>query len=160
MRLSRNKKAQEVLAWEAFYIGLAGVALSIIVLTLVIFMANYKGSLTATPPVLESALLSSRFLSSPDCFIYQDPISERVDIRLIDLSRFTNENIAGCYQSQTTKDYQFQLKLRNLDTGEEKTIQTSEWYNVPSFTITTPIRIKQENNMHNGQLLIIVQKPI
>jgi len=148
------------IARKTLYWGIAGFVLSILVLALVIYLSLYNVDLTKTPAKLEAKILSSRFLYPSKCFAYQDPITERTHPRLIDLSRFKNETLADCYLSDTTKDHQFQLKLKNLDNNQTYQIQTKEWFNVPSFTIREPVFIKQDGTISNGQLLIIVQKPI
>jgi len=155
-----QKKAQVEIAAKTIYLGISAILLSILVLGLVLLLWNYRGELTKTPPLLESMISSARFTDSPKCLAYQDPATERAYPKLIDLARFKNEIIAECYSSDTTKDYQFQLKLKNLDKNTEYTIQTAEWYNVPAFTTIEPVLIKQEDGIYNGQLLIIVQKPI
>ncbi len=148
------------IARKTLYWGISGVILSLLVLGLVILILSYRGAATEVPPLLESTILSARFVNSPKCFAYQDSVTERVEPRLIDLTRFTDEVMAGCYISDTTKDYQFQLKLRDLDTDEERVVQTAEWYNVPAFTLTEPVLIKKGEEIHKGVLLIIVQKPV
>lgn len=148
------------IARKTLYWGIAGFMLSILVLGLVILLLTYNSQLTKIPPKLEVKILSSRFLYSQKCFAYQDPVTDRIYPRLIDLTRFTNKTIAECYISDTTKDFQFQLKLKNLDTNKEYIIHTSEWYNVPAFTFIEPVLIKQNNTISNGQLLVFVQKPI
>jgi len=148
------------IARKTLYWAIAGFVLSLLVLGLVIFLSMYNAGLTKTPQKLEAKILSSRFLYSSKCFAYQDPITERTYTKLIDLNRFKNEILAECYLSDTTKDYQFQLKLKNLNTNQSYQIQTKEWFNVPSFTIKESVFIKQSNTVSEGQLLIIVQKPI
>lgn len=155
-----SKKAQFEIASKTLYWGISSIILALLALGLVITTINFRGHLLSTPEKLESSILSSRFLNSPQCFAYQDPVTQRIYPRLIDLSRFTDKTINNCYVSNTTKDHNFQLLLRNLETDQEQTIQTSEWYNVPAYTIPEPVLIKNEKTTNKGLLLIYVQRPI
>ena len=149
------------IARKTLYWGISAFILSLLVLGVTLMMLNYKGQMEKTSPLLEANILASRFYSSPKCFAYQDPVTERVYPRLIVLERFKEKNIIdNCYKSGSTKEYQFQMKLKNLDTGDEMVTQTSEWYNVPAFTMIEPVMIQEEDRIYNGQLLIFVQKPI
>ena len=155
-----NKKAAEAVGSYSLFLMIASIALVMIALTTSLFMFSYKSSLTETSPVLESTILSSRFFNQKECFAYQDSISERTYSKVIDYNKFTKQILDSCYPTKTTKDFQFQLKLKNLDTNEEKTLQTLEWYNVPKFTLKQNLIIKKGDEQFNGQLLIIVQTPI
>ena len=157
----KNKKAQSgIIMRKTWYILIISVLLAVLFLYLTWSFFKYDTHLTRISPQIESTILSSRFINSPNCFAYQDPITERVYPGLIDLDRFNNKIIQECYYSNTTKHYQFQLKLTDLKSKDTQTIQTKEWYNVPSFTLTQPVQIKKQNEVLNGQLLIFVQKPI
>lgn len=153
-----NKKAQFDIARKTLYWGISAVILAVLMVGLVILITNFKSSALEVNPILEATVLSHRFINSPGCFAYQDPLTERVHPRLIDSSRFNKDILASCYQSNTTRDYQFQLTLRNLENNEDITIQTQEWFNVPSFTLIEPVTIKQSNA--EAQLIIKVQRPI
>ena len=156
-----NRKANGfIIASKTLYFGISIFILAALALGLVILILSHRSAITVTPPELESFLLASRFVNSPQCFAYQDPFTTRVYPGLINMDRFKSEIIKDCYISATTKDFQFQLKLKNLDTKKEEIIHTEEWFNIPSFTIIESVQIKQDGKISNGQLLIFVQKPI
>ena len=155
-----KKKAAIAIESKTLYWGISSIILALLALSLVITAMNFRAHILSTPEKLESSILSSRFLNSPQCFAYQDSVTQRIYPRLIDLNRFTDKTINNCYLSNTTKGYNFQLLLRNLETNQEQTIQTSEWYNVPAYTITEPVLIKNEKTTNKGLLLIYTQRPI
>jgi len=153
-----NRKAQFDIARKTLYWGISGFILSILIVGLVILITTFKASAIEFNPKLEATVISQRFINNPGCFAYQDPLTERVHPRLMDIDRFTQDTLDNCYQSNTTRDYQFQLTIRNLETNQEITIQTQEWFNVPSFTLVEPVTIKQGNA--DAQLIMKVQRRI
>lgn len=84
-----------------------------------------------------------RFLNSPDCFTYQGNVGGRIYEGVIDLSKFTKSNLHKCYDIlNTSATMNFQLRLRDLATGENRIIQTENYY-VPFDSVTRLVQIRK-----------------
>ena len=147
------------IARKTLYWGITAGILMFIVGGLAGVIGHYKYSLTLYPPELEAKVLSSRFLNSQHCFAYQDPVTEKIYPRIIDLSKFSNKTVASCYHSNTTKDYQFKMDLYNFEIRELYSVETQEWWNNPAFTLSEPVQIIQGENISDAYLQIFVQRP-
>lgn len=112
---------------KAFYAGdtapfyaVFAIVISILFMFFLILINTYSSNTAQIPENLESYILTQRFLRSPECFTYQD-ISGRVHPLLIDITKFTEERLNKCYNSENKKLPAFQLILN------DKTIQTANW---------------------------------
>ncbi len=75
-------------------------------------------------PSAEQNILTYRILNTPSCFSYVDKDIEQVDAGLIDLSKFTQEQLDKCYvvaPSMTKKDC-FKLSLYDFRFEEKRLI--------------------------------------
>ncbi|MEM4248428.1 MAG: hypothetical protein QXH80_04095, partial [Candidatus Nanoarchaeia archaeon] len=90
------------------------------------------------------------------CFAYQDPITGIIHSGTIDLSRFTNESIADCYIANSTKQINFKLRLEKAG----RVITTQKYYESPSYIISMPVLVIDEDKTSNDVLEISVRKPI
>lgn len=108
MRIFRFKKSTEVIANWPFWIiySLAAGIVAIIIVSL----ANASVEEAARiPQGLEDLVLASRFYNSEGCFAYKDDVG-RVHAKVIDISKFTQENMDKCFPSSDTK-HAFSLSL-------------------------------------------------
>ena len=105
-----------------------GIVIAVVLLAFAITIANYKNNLTEVPPKLKASLIAMRFTNIPECFAYQDPETGRVYPGIIDLSKFTNEQMENCYPTQSTHEINFKLRLQNK--GLE--ILTNNYVNNPA----------------------------
>ncbi len=102
------------------------------------------------PENLERDILIQRFLSSPDCFTYQDKETLRFYPGIIDLEKFTQENFDKednqCYKiEEDTKAPQFRLIIGN------KIVKTSDF---EGKVINKKILIFKEGKFENAILKI------
>ena len=157
------KKAQDVGAFELarkqIFWMIIGFAISILVIALVFLISDYTASAISIPSRLETAPYIYRFYSSAICFAYYDPLTQRTDPGLIVLEEFTDQNLNRCYAVNSTKEYNFQLTLKNKQTNQDLIIKTEEWFNIPSYSIRKNVRIKDKDKIYRGELIVDVQKP-
>ncbi len=117
---------------EIYWI-LAGFVIAVLMLAFVIIVGGYQGRLMAVPSGIKAQFVTLRFFTNPDCFAYQDPITKRVFPYTIDLSKFTEKQMTGCYQTDKEKGYRdFNFKV-TIDYGG-MSVQTNNYYQVSQFS--------------------------
>lgn len=149
-----GKKGQFDVARKTIYWGIAGFTLSIVIVAFAFIISSYAGRLTSVPPELTASIIALRFTNIPECFAYKDEITGRVYPGIIDLSKFTNEQMAACYVTdpqQGHRQFNFQLELG------DKSIKTNNYYQVSHLQIRKNVLVKNGNAMTPGELLIHVQ---
>lgn len=58
-------------------------------------------SVGSTPnPTIVSIIAQHRLFYSPDCFAYEDPITHRVYPGIVDRTKFTEQRLRSCYQTE------------------------------------------------------------
>jgi hypothetical protein len=145
-----SKKGQFELR-KMIYWTIAIIVITIVIFAFVMILSQYQGNLTKVPPRLKAELISLRFVNAPECFAYRDEI--KVYPGVIDMDKFNEERLSGCYQSGSTQNFNFQLVL------EDKTLETDEWFNAVSDTLYKEVLIKGEE-MRKATLIIYVQEKI
>jgi len=131
------KKGQFDVARKTIYWMLAGVVIAVVLLAFVLILADYKYDLTYISPNLKASMISLRFTNIPECFAYQDEETGRVYPGIIDLSKFTEEQMENCYKTNSVSQINFKLKLQNK--GLE--VLTNNYRNNPAPNILTPVNI-------------------
>jgi len=129
-----NKKAQFDVARKTIYWMITGFVITLIILAFVLILANFKGRVQSVPPELNAEFISLRFTNIPECFAYQDPVTNRIYSGTIDIKKFTNERMKEfCYTTNDEKghnDFNFGLELVTA----KKKINTNNYYQAPQFT--------------------------
>lgn len=141
-------------ARKMIYWAIAAVVITIVVIAFTLIIANYKSTLTKVPPKLRAELIALRFVNAPGCFAYQDEITGRIYPGVIDLSKFNEETMNKCYQSESIKNFNFQLVL------DDKTLETDEWKHVTDFTLFKEVLVKEREELKPVILKIYVQERI
>lgn len=119
-----NRKADISGRKMIFYIVFSFVA-AITFMLIVYLTDSGRSKIADIPSGLEDYLLIQRFLSSSNCFAYQDADSGRTEHRSIDLQKFNEINLNKCYDATDTKIKAFRL---TLSYGNSKnTINTKNW---------------------------------
>jgi|SRR3989338_286363 len=147
-----------------------GIAVFMVVIAALIFsfilLPSYERSLVEVPPKLRAELISLRFVNTPECFTYQDPVSGRVFAEVIDLQKFTQKNLDKCYRTEPAKgfeDYNFALELEGytptLD-GQKKLLMTNNFFNKVDFTLYKPVLVRNGERLEPTRLVIQVQTKI
>jgi len=103
-----------------FYIY-AAIAISISFLFIVWIVPTSKSEIAMIPPNLENYLLSQRFLSSPECFTYEDESINKVYPWRIDLEKFNQDSLNSCYNA--------------IDTGVKAYTSTINYDGIPEIPV-------------------------
>ncbi len=153
-----NNKAQFELR-KSLYWMVIGIVVTIVVLVFAFILANHQNRLTKMPSELKAELLSLRFVNNPDCFTYQDSETKRVFPGIIDLAKFTDNDLLNCYKTetkQTIKDYNFRLKLK----VQNKEIKTNNYRKVDTYVLVKEVLVKDGDKMKKDTLEIFVQEKV
>ncbi len=124
-------------------------------------IGNFKQKAVYLPLETKAELLSQRFTSSVDCFAYKDPLTDKVNVGTIDITKFTEAQLDRCYLIQSTKEINFQLVLEYVG-GEKVILKTDKWYDhidlpLPSRTVRI---VSGPNAETEGRLWLYVQEKI
>lgn len=145
-------------AWELrkmFFWLIAGMIISALVFALALFILDFKEKLVSTPPELRAEVISLRFTNIPECFAYQDRTG-RVYPGIIDLAKFNQQQLDGCYSVDAERGYRdinFKLSLSSFD----KEIATRQYYNISHFKQERKVQVFYEGTMHPDVLTIHTQ---
>ena len=143
----------KLLFW-IMYIIIAGVA----AVTLTSIAFDLGSQQTRIRENLESLYLTQRFLKSPDCFTHSN--GDVVARGVIDIKKFTDENLNKCYKIPPAAFPAFRLNLKS-DTGQiSSTIQTQNWNGnrEPEIKMTPRnARILSNEKIQNGVMVVEIQ---
>jgi hypothetical protein len=156
MKLDKRGQSVFSVARKTIYWMIAGFVISLIVIAVVGIIWNYTDKLTIVPEELEGYTISSRFLQIPECFAYQDPVTERVYSGVIDLSKFTQERLDACYTSGGRKEFNFRLHLRS----EDRTLLTNNYFDNYKYTTTHDVVIYDGTTFQRTVLEVRVQPTV
>lgn len=130
--------------------------MSAIIIFFMIFFINYKRSEIADIPIgVEDYLISYRFLNSPMCFAFEDKESKRSYPQVIDIEKFTEQNLNNCYSAKGTNVKAFRLTL-SYGT-DKKTIATSNWQGFIKSGKTIQAFVYDKNQLQKAELFIEIQ---
>lgn len=135
-----------------------GILTTIAFIAFVGLLATYKSNLLHTPTSLRAELITTRFTHSPSCFAYEDPTTHRIYARSIDLSKFSTEQMNGCYtppQGSGYERYNFRLVLER----NQKEVQTNNYNFADDFTLYQKIMVYDGRAIRPDTLIIYVQEP-
>jgi hypothetical protein len=155
-----NKKGEDGSAYDltrkSVYWAVAGVMLVIAVMIYVYFIGSMDSRLTYVSPKVYAEAISQRFANIPGCFAYQDPETERTYPGVIDLTKFTQDQMQKCYQTDLEKgyeDYNFRLLLKN----KKVQVTTNNYFNADEFTLTKKVLLRDGENLILDEMIIYVQ---
>ena len=145
---------------KTIYWMLAGVVITMVILGFAIMIGNYRNQLTHTPKEVVAEMIALRFANIPECFAYSDPVNGRVYPGVIDINKFTKEQMNKCYfteEKEGYKDYNFGLSLQN----QGKEVITNNYFNKDDFTIIKAVLVVTENGTWvDDTLYVYVQEKI
>lgn len=152
---------------KQFYWVIAAFITVIAVLILVfVLFPQYQRSLVEVPPELKAELISLRFVNTPECFTYQDPTTGRVFAGVIDLQKFSQQQLDKCYRTEPEKgftDFNFALELEGytpIVDGEKKLLRTNNFFNKVDFTLYKEVLVRNGNTIEPTRLIVSVQTKI
>ena len=154
------------LARKQIYWMIAGVLITTTIIAFALIMSGYQRRLVEVPQELRAELISLRFVNTPECFTYQDPITGRIFPGIIDVNKFTQERLDKCYHTETEKgfkDYNFALELEGyapIVDGEKKMLRTNNFFNKVDFTLYKKVYVRAGNSLEPTRMVIQVQARI
>ena len=155
-----NKKGQFEAARKTIFWLIMGFIITMIIIAYAILLAGYRNKLTYTPPDMKAEFIALRFSNIPECFAYSDPVNGRVYPGVIDINKFTKEQMDKCYfteENEGYKDYNFGLSLKN----QGKEVITNNYFNKDDFTIIKTVLVVTENGTWmDDTLYVYVQEKI
>jgi len=155
-----NSKGDFNVAQKTIFWMIIGVLISIVVLSFALILSSYKSKLTDVPSELQAELISLRFVNIAQCLAYQDEKSGRVFSGMIDIDKFSDEQMAKCYLTEDMKGlktYNFKLVLE----GEGKEIRTNNFFNEVDFTLFRDVLVRHDSHkVVKDRLVIYVQERI
>lgn len=138
-----------------------GLIIAMVVLGFVYTLSDYKNKLNEVPPKLRAELIALRFTSLPECLAFQDEQTGLVSPGIIDLKRFTSENLAHCYKTETAKGYKtFNFRLKLVNAGNETFTNNYFHQESEDLTIIKEVLVRADNTLIKDQLIIYVQERI
>ena len=175
-----NKKAD--VSQKAIYYLLFGVMLTVIFFVLIYLISSYISVSQELPPGIREKIFIKRFVSSPECFVFQDADTGRAYPGIIDWQKFSKQSLSYCYESFSDPSqkkssleifsgsstsvqsrqtifsdvYAFKLTLKILYSGVEKSIETEDWVNDTKESFTESVLVLYGGEVRRGKLDIEV----
>lgn len=154
-----NRKAQFDVARKTIYWMIIGFVITIIVVGVALIFSSYRSKLTQIPAEIPAQLIALRFTSIPECFALVGPDVTIENIGIVDLRKFTEQQLDECYHTEEKKGfktYNFRLKLEN--TGTE--IITNNYFHQDDFELHQEVIVYDGGTLRKDNLLIYVQTKI
>ncbi len=122
----------------------------------------------------EANIISARLFYQPDCFIYQDPDTNRFYPNIIDLNQFTDDRINSCYSMRNDSGYYaFRAMLFDASNNQIKNITfNSVKFNlyenlysstsgkvIDRFIKEIYVQYKESGNIKQGKIVIELYIP-
>ena len=144
-------------AAKSIYWTIAGIAITAVIMAFALTVAGYKNKLVQVPEELETGLTALRFANVKECFALEDENSGKVMAGIIDLKKFNEDQLDGCYPiavSVGRGGYAFRLLLLS----ENKEIKTKEYYaGLDKFSFNKEVLVSKNGNLLKDQLIIYTQ---
>ncbi len=158
-----NRKGEEEFSLASKSISwlFLGLIIAMLMMGFVYTLSDYKNKLNEFPPKLRAELIALRFTSLPECLAFQEESTGIVSPGVIDMGKFTSENLAHCYKTEAQKGYKtFNFRLKLASAGDE--IFTNNYFHQESedLTIIKEVLIKKDSALAKDQLIIYVQERI
>ncbi len=154
-----NRKAQFDVARKTIYWMIAGFVIAIIITGLALIFSSYRNKVTHIPEEIPAQLIALRFTSLPECFAYVDPAAGIEQTGILDLQKFTSEQLRQCYHTEKEKGfktYNFRLKLEQQGTE----IMTNNYFHQDDFEFHQEVLLYDQGELRKDNLLIYVQTKI
>lgn len=154
-----NRKAQFDVARKTISWMIIGFVITIIVVGVALIFASYRSKLTQIPAEIPAQLIALRFTSLPECFALVDPEISIENTGIVDLRKFTAQQLHECYHTEENKGfktYNFRLKLEQQ--GVE--IITNNYFHQDDFEFHQEVLVYDGGTLRKDNLLIYVQTKI
>jgi len=153
MRLLSQKRGEgDISARKIIFYIIFGFFLTLTILTIVFIVPKKNAEIAQIPIGLENYLLTQRFLNSPICFAYQDEVTGHIKQKVIDIKKFTQDNLRNCYDARNDdiRAYRFVLEYKNKNIE----LRTDNFRGYPGEYTTETVFVIDSNNLIQSKLLI------
>lgn len=157
----RGKKAQQV-PQKVFHYTIFPLVL-VVVFTFFVGTTNlYAETEADIPDSVEPTILISRFINSPDCFVYIDKASQRAYPGILDWEKLTNKNLHDCYDVEEDSEssaYKITVVLTGINLNKKAEFKTLNWEdNFPhNFKLERDVKVMIENKVLEAKLSLYKQ---
>ena len=149
-----NKKGQfEVAKTSLFWVVMVFV-LTIVIIAFALIVSNFQKKVVEVPAELQVELIALRFASISECFAYS--VNDVVQPGVIDLQKFTDEQMDKCYRTESKKTFNFRLVLENA----QKQVLSNNYFHKDDFTIFKEVLIRDGSELKRDKMVIYVQESI
>jgi len=148
--MSRKGQSGTIMTWVIFLI-----VFTILFLGLSFAINSYVGGKAATPSSLKAEFIALRFANIPECFAKEQ--SGTVFSGIIDLAKFTDEQLLSCYKTADIGDiatFNFRLVLEK----EGSSVTTDQYYKHDDFTLYQEVLVAKDDELLKDRLIIYVQE--
>ncbi len=156
-----NKKGQFDVARKSISWMIMGSILTMAVLALVVVLSIFQSTIFSVPGELSASIVSQRFVNTPECFTYQDPITERIHPGIIDINKFTQARMDDCYRTENDKGYEsmnFGIYLEGFES--ETVLRSNNFFNNVDYTLYESVLVLSGTELVPTRLVIYVQEKI
>ena len=156
-----NNKGQFDVARKSISWMIMGSILTMAVLVLAIVLSIYQSTIFSVPGELQASIISQRFVNTPECFTYQDPVTGRIYPGTIDIQKFTQERMNDCYRTESDEGYEemnFGIFLEGFE-GEE-VLRSNNFFNNVDYTLYETVLVLSGEELVPTRLVIYVQEKI
>jgi hypothetical protein len=144
-----SKKSQLHHAFSAGYFVMAGFILVVMAFVLILTIGSYLSSFTVTDKDLPTHIYAYRAINT--CLAYQDQVTKRFYPGIIDMNKYTQQNLEACYSDTSVKSFNVQLK--DLDKGEAQS-RLLVGFGASLYIKSYPVWIRYpDGNISSGELL-------
>jgi hypothetical protein len=149
-----NKKGQfEVAKTSLFWVVIVFV-LTIVIIAFALIINNFHKRVVDVPAELQVEMIALRFANVPECFAYS--VNDIVQPGVIDLDKFTDEQMLKCYRTENKNTFNFRLVLQNSG----KQVMSNNYFNKDDFTIFKQVLIRDGSELKSDKMAIYVQEKI
>ncbi len=143
-----------------FFIPVA-IAFGILAVTFYFIASSYYETIVFIPKAAEEEIIFNRFFSSPSCFTYQDPYTQRAYLGIIDKEKFNQLQLNNCYNNPQKKNVELSVQVENqplLDPQKnEIKLRSENFRNRHPKTITRNILLKDKDQTKLAKLKLVVE---
>ena len=135
---------------KTIYFVVVAIMLTVIFMLYILFVAKVNSQYV--PHEIRLKVHNHRFMSS--CFSYRDPDTQRIYSGMIDLKKFTEDNLKTCYKTYQNRRYAYKLGLAIGD-KEPLIMHTSNFMETrPYDQSAKQVIVQTENATITGLLTI------
>jgi len=143
-----------------FFIPVA-ILLGVLAVTFYFVASSYYKTIIFIPPATEDEIIFNRFFSSPSCFVYQDPYTQRAYPGIIDKEKFNQLQLNNCYNNPQKRNLEISIQIENqplLNSQQnEIKLRSENFRNRHPKTITRNILLKDQDIIKPAKLKMVIE---